>query len=387
LEIDQVNNPKKTKINVGFVMQKQPADGGGYGYENNLFEFLSENYKEQINLTLISLYKDKGFKKKSYRVNFFTRISAAGRSNIFLYEVLRFTPWSISSFERMLKKKSIDLVYFPSPNALALDLKEIPFISTVWDLGHLDLPDFPETSQGGKFEKRDYFYERTLRKSLLVSVDSSETQSRITSQYRISPERIVVTGLLPRITEHVCERGCRSDDYFYYPAQFWPHKNHAIIIEAVKLLSNRFDFKVVFTGSDKGNLANIKQLAEKEGIENFFEFLGFVDQDKKSLLYFHSKAVLMPSLLGPTNLPPQEAALYGKKSLISEVHAIENEVLEKFWTRIPRNDSRLWALEMEKILLTEKVLEPINRNYLLPKPDVFDRAIKELLFNTQLYGI
>ena len=368
-------------------MQKQPADGGGYGYENNLFEFLSENYKEQINLTLISLYKDKGFKKKSYRVNFFTRISAAGRSNIFLYEVLRFTPWSISSFERMLKKKSIDLVYFPSPNALALDLKEIPFISTVWDLGHLDLPDFPETSQGGKFEKRDYFYERTLRKSLLVSVDSSETQSRITSQYRISPERIVVTGLLPRITEHVCERGCRSDDYFYYPAQFWPHKNHAIIIEAVKLLSNRFDFKVVFTGSDKGNLANIKQLAEKEGIENFFEFLGFVDQDKKSLLYFHSKAVLMPSLLGPTNLPPQEAALYGKKSLISEVHAIENEVLEKFWTRIPRNDSRLWALEMEKILLTEKVLEPINRNYLLPKPDVFDRAIKELLFNTQLYGI
>jgi glycosyltransferase involved in cell wall biosynthesis len=387
LEINQVKNPKKTKINVGFVMQNQPADGGGYGYENNLFEFLSENYKEQINLTLISLYKDKGFKKKSYRVNFFTRISAAGRSNIFLYEVLRFTPWSISSFERMLKKKSIDLVYFPSPNALALDLKEIPFISTVWDLGHLDLPDFPETSQGGKFEKRDYFYERTLRKSLLVSVDSSETQSRITSQYRISPERIVVTGLLPRITEHVCERGCRSDDYFYYPAQFWPHKNHAIIIEAVKLLSNRFDFKVVFTGSDKGNLANIKQLAEKEGIENFFEFLGFVDQDKKSLLYFHSKAVLMPSLLGPTNLPPQEAALYGKKSLISEVHAIENEVLEKFWTRIPRNDSRLWALEMEKILLTEKVLEPINRNYLLPKPDVFDRAIKELLFNTQLYGI
>ena len=382
-----MKNPKKTKINVGFVMQNQPADGGGYGYENNLFEFLSENYKEQINLTLISLYKDKGFKKKSYRVNFFTRISAAGRSNIFLYEVLRFTPWSISSFERMLKKKSIDLVYFPSPNALALDLKEIPFISTVWDLGHLDLPDFPETSQGGKFEKRDYFYERTLRKSLLVSVDSSETQSRITSQYRISPERIVVTGLLPRITEHVCERGCRSDDYFYYPAQFWPHKNHAIIIEAVKLLSNRFDFKVVFTGSDKGNLANIKQLAEKEGIENFFEFLGFVDQDKKSLLYFHSKAVLMPSLLGPTNLPPQEAALYGKKSLISEVHAIENEVLEKFWTRIPRNDSRLWALEMEKILLTEKVLEPINRNYLLPKPDVFDRAIKELLFNTQLYGI
>jgi glycosyltransferase involved in cell wall biosynthesis len=381
-----VKNPKKTKINVGFVMQNQPADGGGYGYENNLFEFLSENYKEQINLTLISLYKDKGFKKKSYRVNFFTRISAAGRSNIFLYEVLRFTPWSISSFERMLKKKSIDLVYFPSPNALALDLKEIPFISTVWDLGHLDLPDFPETSQGGKFEKRDYFYERTLRKSLLVSVDSSETQSRITSQYRISPERIVVTGLLPRITEHVCERGCRSDDYFYYPAQFWPHKNHAIIVEAVKLLSKRFEFKVVFTGSDKGNLANIKKLAKREGIENYFEFLGFVNQDEKSLLYFHSKAVLMPSLLGPTNLPPQEAALYGKESLISEVHVRQNEVLEKFWTRIPHNDSRSWALEMERILLTEKALERINRNYLLPKPDVFDRVIRELIFNTQLYG-
>ncbi len=381
-----MKNSPKNQLNVGFVIQNKPADGGGYGYENNLLEYISENYAEQINLIQITLYSDKRLTRKSYSLNFLTKLSAVVRSNIFLYEIFRFTPWAISSFERMLKKKSIDLVYFPSPNALALDLREIPFISTVWDLGHLDLPDFPETSQDGKFEKREFFYERTLRKSFLVSVDSNKTQSRITSQYRISPERIVVTGLLPRITEHICKGGCKSDEYFYYPAQFWPHKNHAIIVDAVKLLSKRFEFKVVFTGSDKGNLANIKQKVKREGLENYFEFLGFVDEDEKSLLYFHCKAVLMPSLLGPTNLPPQEAALYGKRSLISEVHVCEIEALERFWTRIPYNDAIAWALEMEKILLTENALERIERDYLLPQPGVFDRAIRGLQFNTQLYG-
>ena len=49
--------------------------------------------------------------------------------------------------------------------------------------------------------------------------------------------------------------------YFFAPNQFWAHKNHRYIIDAIKFLkkSGREDIKVIFTGHDKSN---------KEYIEN-----------------------------------------------------------------------------------------------------------------------
>ena len=44
-----------------------------------------------------------------------------------------------------------------------------------------------------------------------------------------------------------------DDDYLFYPAHFWPHKNHEILIDAFALLRKRFsNIKLVLSG---GNFA------------------------------------------------------------------------------------------------------------------------------------
>ena len=48
-----------------------------------------------------------------------------------------------------------------------------------------------------------------------------------------------------------------KNDYIYYPAQFWAHKNHIYILKAIKILREmkNIDVDVVFSGSNKGNLS------------------------------------------------------------------------------------------------------------------------------------
>ena len=53
-----------------------------------------------------------------------------------------------------------------------------------------------------------------------------------------------------------------NNEYLFYPAQFWPHKNHIYIVESLNLFNkkNSKKIKVVFTGGNMGNLKVINVL-------------------------------------------------------------------------------------------------------------------------------
>jgi glycosyltransferase involved in cell wall biosynthesis len=101
--------------------------------------------------------------------------------------------------------------------------------------------------------------------------------------------------------------------YLFFPAQFWPHKNHVALLHALKLLRERdsLNIEVVFCGSDKGNLAHVRQTAQELGLENHVRFLGFVTREELYALYRNAFALVYPSMFGPDNLPPLEAFAIG----------------------------------------------------------------------------
>ena len=97
--------------------------------------------------------------------------------------------------------------------------------------------------------------------------------------------------------------------YVFYPAQFWPHKNHANLLLALALLRDKYalSLHVVFVGSDKGNEEYIRRLTEKLGLGAQVHFLGFVSQRELVALYRGAFALTYLSFFGPENLPPLEA--------------------------------------------------------------------------------
>jgi glycosyltransferase involved in cell wall biosynthesis len=100
--------------------------------------------------------------------------------------------------------------------------------------------------------------------------------------------------------------------FFFYPAQFWAHKNHVNLINAFERFVVKYpNFKLVLTGSDKGNLEYVKRLVEEKGLMEYVVFPGFVPQEYINTFYTNAAALTMVSYFGPTNMPPLEAMELG----------------------------------------------------------------------------
>ena len=86
------------------------------------------------------------------------------------------------------------------------------------------------------------------------------------------------------------------------------------------LRSRGVPIKLALSGAEMGAGEIIAKEVVALGIEDLVEDKGFVDNDSVDHLYRTCSVVAMPSLLGPTNLPPLEALLHGKPVVVSDVH-------------------------------------------------------------------
>jgi len=147
-----------------------------------------------------------------------------------------------------------------------------------------------------------------------------------------------------------------SRRYFFYPAQFWPHKNHLVILLALFNLVLKQDsvladnLKIVFCGSDRGNLRSIKQYATELGIADRVLFLDFVSTDKLNFLYSSCLALIYPSFFGPDNLPPLEAMMHKTTVLAADVPGVREQLHRHAKYFNPNDYVQLSALMKELII-------------------------------------
>ena len=109
------------------------------------------------------------------------------------------------------------------------------------------------------------------------------------------------------------------NDYIFYPAQFWPHKNHVNLLRAMQLLlkADPDAPALVLVGSDKGNRAFVERCAADLGISHKVIFPGFVSSEELVGLYRNARALVYPSFSGPENLPPLEAFALGCPAIVA----------------------------------------------------------------------
>lgn len=244
-----------------------------------------------------------------------------------------------NKFDRILKEFFVDLVYFTSPSPLSLALEEFNFIFTVWDLNFLDSMEFPEVYAKREFERRDRLYQTAVRKAVRVVTDSPITKKRIMEIYNLDENRVIFSAFLPSNPACITEKEYLNNyidikkkygiggEYIFYPAQFWPHKNHRYILEGLKILNDKHKLKinVIFSGSDKGNLKFILNQAKELGLEGQVFYAGFVAASEIPYLYKQALALVMPTYLGPTNIPPLDAFKLGCPVLYSDLACLKDQ--------------------------------------------------------------
>ena len=255
-----------------------------------------------------------------------------------------------SVWESIGKKEKLDLYWFTAP---VIAYTSIPYIYTVWDLGHRVLPQFPEMSQPlSNWYGRENLYYRMLYRASYVITGNETGKKEILENYLIPENKIRIVGFPISSFCYGEEKKpdfALPDEYFFYPAQFWPHKNHIRIIEAVKILRDEYNtiVNVIFSGSDKGNRKYIEEMVNEYNLTTQVIFAGFVSYEEMKFLYTHANAMIFASLLGPNNMPPAEAAYLGCPVILTDIPGHREQM----------GDTALYFDACNSRDLAEKILE------------------------------
>ena len=238
----------------------------------------------------------------------------------------------VSPLEKELLDHGCDLVYFVNPGDTSRSLQKLNHIATIWDLCHLDAPIFPEVRESSEFLYREQCNRNSLDTAVFILTDSRKLAEVASFRYGIDPDRFLPMPFSPSpflsstqvlSEDEVLKKYRLEQGYFFYPAQFWAHKNHIRILEALILLRVKsLAPKVVFSGKDYGNRDYLEEFVKKHGLHEQVLFLGFVPTEDMQGLYKGALAVVMPTYFGPTNIPPLEAWSLNKP-LIYSAHLSE----------------------------------------------------------------
>jgi glycosyltransferase involved in cell wall biosynthesis len=242
------------------------------------------------------------------------------------------------------RRWKLDLALYAWPTPLSFQ-SGTPFIMAIHDLQHRLHPEFPEVSAGGEWEGREYCLRNGTRLASLVLADSEVGRQDILdcySRYGVTPDRVRVLPFLPApyLKENVSESERKRvreehglpERYLFYPAQFWPHKNHARIVEAMSLLkkSRNVNVEMVFSGSREGTIREetfreLAALSSALGLEKQIHYVGYLPDRDISATYANAAGLVMPTFFGPTNIPVLEAWACGCPVLTSDIRGIREQ--------------------------------------------------------------
>jgi glycosyltransferase involved in cell wall biosynthesis len=327
------------------VLTERPSAGGGYNQALSailqLQRICAGRHRFEVVCTHadnLAVLRELGLPASHQPLHWVDRALALLGGGVFwqsLHRRFRFK----GPFERALSRLGCDLACFSSPSSIPMSLQAIGYITSLWDICHLEHPEFPEVRDFHTIALRERGYRAVLRAAVLVIVDSPRLAELAAFHYRLVPERILIMPFAPApqllpyrdlpgepdCSDAVAGGGRVGEEApFFYPANLWPHKNHIRILQALVLLKQQgWRPRVVFCGHDQGNQAHLQAFVTRHGLDEQVQFIGFVDTRRLADLYRSALAVVMPTYFGQTNLPPLEAWTLGAPLIYSASFAAQ----------------------------------------------------------------
>jgi len=213
-------------------------------------------------------------------------------------------------------------------------------IGWVPDLQHRHLRHFFSAEQ---FAQREAQIAQALGACvrLIVSSETAAMDLRAVSPQHAEKIRVLrfVSGLLHggALPEAGALRARYAIDapYFHLPNQFWAHKNHEVIVEALgRLKASGRSVTVVATGlmEDSRQAQHVEKLMQqvaRDRLEKLFRPLGVVPYRDMLGLMRHAVAVINPSLFEGWSTSVEEAKSMGKAVVLSDIPVHREQAPER----------------------------------------------------------
>jgi glycosyltransferase involved in cell wall biosynthesis len=194
---------------------------------------------------------------------------------------------------RELRLDELDVLHFPFSTMIPR-VMSVPTVTSILDVQHEYLPEFFSHSE---LAYRKLVYGRSARDSDLVIAISEHAGTTLIERLGVAPDRVRVIHLGVDLDTFTPSDEPR-EEFLFYPANRWPHKNHDRLFEALAILRRtRPDLRLVVTGSGH----------EGHAVPDGVDVLGRVPLDQLVHLYRTASALVYPSLFEGFGIPVVEA--------------------------------------------------------------------------------
>jgi glycosyltransferase involved in cell wall biosynthesis len=218
-----------------------------------------------------------------------------------------------AALEQWLRARSIDVV-FETTQFLGRHCR-VPALAWIPDFQHRLLPQMFEPSRRWG---REILYQLQTRCGRTVMLSSESARRDCERFYPASRGRtVVVRFAVPAPADPadptLAARYALPAEFFYLPNQFWKHKNHRVIIEALALLRQQGSEVVVLVSgnpADVRNPAHYGELAARAAalqLGTHWRVLGMIPAADVRALMRSSIAVINPSLCEGWSTTVEEA--------------------------------------------------------------------------------
>ena len=236
-----------------------------------------------------------------------------------------------SWLDPFILEQGIDLFVNLGPDAIST---AVPYVCAVFDLQHRSQPFMPEVNVRGYWERWEEQYRHNVSRAAFVLNGTRAGTDQIVRLYQVPRERIVrlrlpTPGFALAAAKEPQPRPAylKPGPFVFYPAQFWPHKNHVTLLESLVLLRREhgLEIQLVLVGSDQGNKAFVQERIAALGLTDTVHVRGFVARTELIALYQHALAMMCVSTCGPESLPTLEAFALGCAVVNTDVPGVEEQ--------------------------------------------------------------
>lgn len=318
-----------------------------------------------------------------------------------VHHLTRYTDLNLRIRPKMTLLKKLKADIFLSPfTAIPFYDSSVATVCIIHDLQHKSYPNFFDASE---IRNRDYIFNEACIKASIISAVSNYSEriaklhgnlnaSQIRTTYWRMSERVMyrpqmsAKNLICLETQKLTKKR-----YLIYPANFWAHKNHEMLITAFGIAISQGlpdDIKLVCTGAPSSRRDVVMNLVLGLGLDDRIIFPGYVSNEELSIFMSNSMGMIFPSLYEGFGLPVVEAMANGIPVACSNATSlpeITNGAAILFNPKIPTQIAdaiKELASQNEKLNKLIKVgksrAQYFSNTYQMTKEywEIFDMAIK-----------
>jgi glycosyltransferase involved in cell wall biosynthesis len=238
--------------------------------------------------------------------------------------------WS-GRFADLIARRKIDLWFCPFMYALPVDAG-VPIVNTIPDLQQEHYPEFfpPE-----ELAQRRLGYQYSCRAAAATVAISRHVADEVVRLYGVLPGKVFAVPLAldpfmerlgperERLAAEVRSKYGLDQDFIYYPANGWPHKNHEALVRAMaRVARERPGLQLVLTGWPFDLPQRLESLSDAHGLRGLVRHLGYVSRADVAGLHAASSLLVFPSLFEGFGLPVLEAMHFGAPVACSNVTSL-----------------------------------------------------------------